>query len=238
MERKPTKLEAEALLRTQPSVLGAYVREDVYGRPREVHVLVGPGAEPRRLAGEIRDLLEHRLGVPIDQRIISIAQMAEEVREEARDDVAGSEPWVNGRLRFGGLEVRRREGRVTVEVLVFWQGEAHVGEATEVDVAGGSVRAAAAAGLRAVCEACGGALRLEPEAVSVVPALGREYVLASVLATSPALGRRPLELCGAQPVEGDPEAAGVLAVLNATNRIVGWVLGGGVQGPRSSELSG
>ena len=39
-QQRHTKAEAEAVLRELPSVLGAFVREDVYGHPREVHLLV------------------------------------------------------------------------------------------------------------------------------------------------------------------------------------------------------
>lgn len=70
-----TKARAEAVLRELPSVVDAFVREDVYGDPREVHLLIRPGPEPRDLATDVRELLEERLGVPVDQRIISIAQL-------------------------------------------------------------------------------------------------------------------------------------------------------------------
>lgn len=70
-----TKAQAEGILRELPSVVDAFVREDVNGDPREVHLLIHPGPEPRDLALDVRDLLEERLGVPVDQRIISIAQL-------------------------------------------------------------------------------------------------------------------------------------------------------------------
>ena len=50
MDKTHTKDAAEAILLELPSVLGAFVREDINGHPREVHVLVGPGPEPRHLA--------------------------------------------------------------------------------------------------------------------------------------------------------------------------------------------
>lgn len=75
METKQTKAAAEAALRELPSVLGAFVREDIHGDPREIHLLVGPEPDPRDLAHDVRDLLEERLGVKIDRRIISIAQL-------------------------------------------------------------------------------------------------------------------------------------------------------------------
>src|SRR5690606_938810 len=67
MAKIHTKARAEAILRELPSVLGAFVREDVNGHPREVHLLIAPGPEPRLLARDIRDLLEERLGVFVDQ---------------------------------------------------------------------------------------------------------------------------------------------------------------------------
>jgi hypothetical protein len=76
MSKAETKMAAEAILLELPSVVGVNVREDVFGHPREIHLLVAPGPSPRHLARDIRDLLEERLGVPVDQRIISIAQIA------------------------------------------------------------------------------------------------------------------------------------------------------------------
>jgi AraC-like DNA-binding protein len=76
VEKVHTKEAAEALLRELPSVLGAFVREDINGHPREIHLLVGPGPSVKLLAQDVRDLLEERLEVPIDHRIISIAQLA------------------------------------------------------------------------------------------------------------------------------------------------------------------
>ena len=57
MERIHTKEAAEAVLRELPSVLGAFVREDVNGHPREVHLLVSPGPNVKLLAQDVRDLL-------------------------------------------------------------------------------------------------------------------------------------------------------------------------------------
>jgi hypothetical protein len=62
-------------------------------------------------------------------------------------------------------------------------------------------------------------MHLELESASVVQAVGRSYVLLSVLAVSPLLGRKPVPLAGAHPAgEGDEAAA--LAALQATNRVL------------------
>src|SRR5512135_3185888 len=83
MDKIRTKEAAEATLRELPSVIGAFVREDIYGHPREVHLLVKPGPNVRHLARDVRDLLEERLQVPVDQRIISIAQVTADPAEPA-----------------------------------------------------------------------------------------------------------------------------------------------------------
>ncbi len=85
------------------------------------------------------------------------------------------------------------------------------------------MRAAALAVLRAANEICGEHGRFELEGVSVLRMLDREYALAATVASSAFLGRRPLALAGAHPVDDDPEAAGALAALKSVNRLLGWI---------------
>ncbi len=305
-----TKHAAEAVLRELPSVVGACVREDVNGHPREVHLLVRGVTDVRGLAHDVRDLLEERLEIPIDQRIISIAQLSEspapaprprlriepdtdadagtgtdaapaeaETRASAQardldgDDsaapgassgtaAAGDSPGAaasfdasaagassgavaagasgaaaagssgaaagaaagaapSNRLIYDGLETHARDARVSVRVRLSRGGTEYVGEAVELDAGHGRVRAAALAVLRAAIEACGDATRLELESAAVARAFERDYVLVTVLALAPWLGRRPVPLIGAHPVDEDVATSAVLAVLKATNRVLG-----------------
>jgi hypothetical protein len=241
MERRGRKEEAEAVLRELPAVVGAFVREDVYGHPREIHLLIRPGPEPRHLARDIRNLLEERLGIPIDQRIISIAQLA-------RDPESGEAPaavpapagavangGAPGRLRFAGSSTRRVQGRVQVRVRLELDAAVYEGEAEELEAGSGRARAGAEAALRAASVACGGRASFEVEAVSVVRVSDRGYVIVNALSTSPQLGRRPLSLAGAQELDpGEPELAGALAALKAANRVLALLLaaGGGGGGLR------
>jgi hypothetical protein len=247
------KEAAEAVLRELPSVIGAYVREDVNGHPREVHLLVRSGPNPRHLAYDVRDLLEERLGVPIDQRVISIAQLADGRRpgpllanaagfEEIDTGEAGAGPAqaapagvaeavhagpavdTEPRARFTGITTEAVDNRVRVRVTLELGTEEQTGEALGVDTAPARLRAVAAATLKAVDATCVGRSRFEVEHVSTVSAFGRDYVLVSVLASSPYLGRRPIPLVGAQPIEMDTESAVALAALKAVNRTLSLVL--------------
>jgi hypothetical protein len=236
---------AEAVLRELPSVIGAYVREDVHGHPREVHLLVRSGPNPRMLAYDIRDLLEERLGVPVDQRIISIAQLAEGRRPgPLLAGIAGFEPLQNAptspqqdvptpvveppptepRLRFTGIATDAMDNRVQVRVSLALDDQPCNGSAVGLDTAPARLRAAASATLQAVNGTCVGRARFEVEQATTVDAFGRAYVIVSVLASSPWLGRRPVSLVGAQPVELDAESGAALATLKAVNRILSLVL--------------
>lgn len=249
MPKRETKEAAEAVLRELPSVVGAFVREDVYGHPREVHLLVKPGPDPRHLARDIRDLLEERLGVPIDQRVISIAQLAPGEAAvvtpgPARPVPAGaavhraepvpapepSAPPAEPRLRFVGVETQVRDARVLVRAELQAGDRPLRGEAVELEAANGRARAGAAAALQAVTEAADKHGRFELENASVVRVLERDYVLVSALASSPYLGRRPLALCGAQLVDVDVESAAALGALKAVNRILALMLRMGANG--------
>jgi hypothetical protein len=245
MTREGTKDAAEAVLRELPSVIGAYVREDVHGHPREVHLLVRSGPNPRMLAYDIRELLEERLGVPVDQRIISIAQLAEGRRPgpllagiagfDPLPHTAASEPEelpapvveiapAEPRLRFTGISTDAMDNRVQVRVSLELDDQPCNGSAVGLDTAPARLRAAAGATLQAVNGTCVGRARFEVEQTTTIDAFDRSYVMVSVLASSPWLGRRPIALVGAQPVELDTESAAALATLKAVNRILSLVL--------------
>lgn len=234
MSRISSKAAAEAVLRELPSVLGAYVSEDLEGYPREIHLLVRHGPDPAHLARDIRSLLEERLGIPIDQRVISIAQLAEqpdahdvvESGEALADDQAGLSPdrtlALGTRPVFAGLESTVSAGHMEVSVNLRWRGEESRGTAKAVDTPVGRARAAAVATLRSAMQvAWNETLSLELDFASSVQALEGEYILVSVLGMSGHLGRRrPMPLVGAHPVESDVETAAALATLKAVNRIL------------------
>ncbi len=228
MKGPGTKEAAEAVLRELPSVVGAFVREDVNGHPREIHVLVVPGPEPRHFARDLRSLLEERLGISIDQRIISIAQLARDAEaepaatatadedDEAKVEVAQGER----RVQFIRCDSRVSAGRVIVTVELRDGEEQFRGEASELEAGSGRLRAGAAAALVAATAACAGRARFSLDGASPVTAADREYALVTSTVTSPALGRRAVALSGAQVLDDEPETAAALAALKSANRVL------------------
>ncbi|HEX2166879.1 MAG TPA: hypothetical protein VHG09_06525 [Longimicrobiales bacterium] len=248
MTREGTKKAAEAVLCELPSVIGAFVREDVHGHPREIHLLVRSGPNPRHLAYDVRDLLEERLGIPVDQRVISIAQLAPGKepgpilarRSAAAGAGAASGPEspapetqlepepepeeTDARVRFTGISAESADKRVRVQVTLELDDVEVTGEESGLDTAPARMRTAVAATLQAVDTTCVGRARFEVEHVSLVRAFERDYVLVTVMVSSPFLGRKPIPLVGAQPVEVDTESAAALAALKAVNRTLSLVL--------------
>ena len=222
-QRIHSKEAAEQVLRELPSVLGAFVREDVNGHPREVHLLIAPGPNVKLLAQDVRELLEERLGVPVDQRVISIAQLAEDIADfgDVQDLTEPVEP--EDRTRFIGVESEVRSQRVYVRCRLQHGGEFYDGEAAELDIGVGRARSAVAATLKACSQVAHDQLRLEIDAVSIVQAFDRDYVLVSVMTGAARFGRGMLYLTGAQPVEHDVESAAALAALKAVNRVLAKV---------------
>ncbi|MGD8277870.1 MAG: hypothetical protein PVH00_07580, partial [Gemmatimonadota bacterium] len=212
-------------LREMPHVVGAFVQPDAFGHPREIHLLIRPGPKPREFAQEVKTLLETRLRVPIDQRIISIAQLAAEgapepPAEPERDGRAVQpEPTpVPPRVRLENVETRVRGGRVTVAVALQFDDAPLRGEATEFEAEEGRARAGARATLEALNTRIEGRGRFGLEFAATVEALDHRYVLVSATAVGAALGRRPVALAGAHTADEPEETAAVLAALKATNR--------------------
>lgn len=245
MAKGETKAAAEAVLRELPSVLGAFVREDVFGQPREIHLLIKAGPNPRHLARDVKELLEERLEIPIDQRVISIAQLSEHADPPARfgspsdgpipvpDEAPEAEdPEGDRRLRYLGLESLVGDGRIVARARLLREDVELLGEASELAAGSGRARAGAAAALNAANRTIDGLGRFELDNASIVRVFEREVALVSVLASSPYLGRRPVSLAGAQPVEETDEAAAALAALKAINRTLSMMLGLGAGGAR------
>lgn len=229
MDDQDIKETAESVLRELPGVVGAFVQPDAFGHPREIHLLIQPGAQPREFAQQVRSVLESRLRIPIDKRIISIAQLADERGDGAAADAvarpdAGSR--AGDRCRLVGLETDVAGRRAIVRLRVTFDGEEIVGEGSDIEAPDGRARAAALAAVDAVNRICGDQARFGVEFATLVEAVGEPYVLVSVAVTSPHLGRRAVNLHAANPVvEEDTGTAAALSVLKATNRVLAFVLG-------------
>lgn len=226
---QPIAPDPEALLASLAGVLSAHVVAEPDGEILEIHVLSVPELHPKQVVRNVESALSAGLGIQIDRRIVSVAQVRTPEptlsNGRGRDDTdpasqppletadADAKP-LDHRLEFVRYEARRQEDGCTCRVVLR-------GPDAEVEGTGrgsGTAEGRAEAAARAVVDGIRQArpeLRLALDGAGLSTARGRTYVIVSAHIL---LDRRSVKLAGAAPLGRSPEEAAILAALQATNR--------------------
>jgi hypothetical protein len=123
------------------------------------------------------------------------------------------------RLRFAEFcFTRTPSGQCTAEVGLDWDGTLHVGKSKGQSSPLGDFRVAAEAALRALQDFAKDALHFELLGVKHVRAFDSNLLIVSVSVRE---GEDVTRLVGCYLAETDPRRGAAMAVLNATNRILG-----------------
>jgi hypothetical protein len=129
------------------------------------------------------------------------------------------------RLRFDEFKLSRfPNGRCKAWVQMEWtEGRTYLGEAEGTQTKQGELQAAASATVNAAASAVEGRLELELRGVKAVRAFDAWVIVACVTAQAKGLN---LRLLGVSPSSGSDTSRGaVMAVLDATNRVLAKYLG-------------
>lgn len=226
--------DAERLLGALAGVVSAHVVADATGEIVEIHILASSDLHPKQMVRNVESALSAGLGLTIDRRIVSVAQLRTDVdsngqgpggrvrRESLDQEDSGHEHrWLQGlpgeverRLEFVRYESRRDAERCQCQV-VFRDGAREVaGSGSGPDTRAGRTEAAA----RAVFDGIGKArpdLQVKLEATAISSNRGHSFVLVAAHAV---LQRNLVRLAGAAPLSRSPEEAAILAALQAANR--------------------
>lgn len=124
------------------------------------------------------------------------------------------------RLKFHDFAFQRTpDGRCRAKVVLSWvDGRQFAGEAEGVTSQTGELRCAAAASVRALEHATGTGAGFELLGVKAVRAFDATVVIVSLAAHEE---KKASRLVGSYLTETDPPRGAALAVLNATNRLMG-----------------
>jgi hypothetical protein len=141
-------------------------------------------------------------------------------QSDSSQTAPGLVPSRRERLRLGGFRfVRTPHGRSTAWVsLELAEGEVFEGEAAGLSNSMVDLRIAAEATLVALRRFADGRLGLDLIGVKAVRAFDASVIIVSV---GVPFGHHARRLLGSSLVEDDPVRGAVLAVLNATNRVIG-----------------
>lgn len=220
---------AEDLLSTLQDVVSARIVSDATGGIDSIHVLVMGSTTPKQVVRNIESALMAQLGIRVDHRKISVATTVKRPVSPPESEVAVSvepraEPAVAAALAarrslyFEDVEVHGSRAKGVVCKVSLRRGkEQFVGEAAGFETDKSRVELAARAAIAAIALCDGGELKLSFEGAKVVETFDRQLVLVGVLVRQ---GRSDVHLTGSCEVKENLETASVLAVLNATNRLV------------------
>ena len=233
----PAEHEIERLLRSLEGIASARVATDTRGRIESIHILAFPAFHPKQVVRNVESGLSAGLGLIVDRRVISVAQLTDgqapdTQRAPAGNGQAGSraptpadagngtrhpaEP--RGRFVFVSYDASSQQNHeVLCRVTVRRDRETFTGTAAASYTPLGRAQAAT----RALFDALENASDDDAfvlDDVALVSSLGRSFVL---VAAHVRHGRTPLPLTGVAALVRAPEEAAILAALQAVNRWTG-----------------
>ncbi|MDQ8165220.1 MAG: hypothetical protein P3A28_05615 [Gemmatimonadota bacterium] len=229
-------VKAEELLGTLESVVSAKIVTDTHGGVDTIHLLVSGELKPKQVVRNVESALAAHFGMRVDHRKVSVATTIKRPKPPLADvaaEAAAAEEKAIARaarvgrsLYFEDVEIRgSRSKGMTCRVTLRRGDQQFVGEAEGPEGDRGRVELAARASLGAVALSETGGKQFSLEGVKVVAAFDREVVLVAVTVR---MGRQSAVLTGSCWLRDSAETAGVLAVLDATNR---WIEGGAEAAP-------
>jgi hypothetical protein len=237
--RSPVESSIERLVGSLAGIVSVRAVCAPAGAIEEIHVIASDALHPKQVVRNVESALRAGLGLQVDRRVISIAQLEAHAGAnggsigtltlvpppedapapaEAAAAVAPRPGSDGGRFRFVGYDSQMQAGRgalcrVTLQGKAGeFQGEG-TGAATPLGRAEAGARALFAALGAALGSATGGALALA--GVELVSTHGQTYVLVAAHARA---GRERVSLTGLAPLQRSPEEAAILAALQASNR--------------------
>jgi hypothetical protein len=228
---------AEELILTLPGVISARIIAGDSGAIDQIHVLTTSELTPKQMVRNIESALIAHLAMRIDHRKISVATTSETKPKLLDSEVKAAPPPVAQasegqqstppaprtgpfarRLYFEDVEVRgSRSKGLSCRVTLRKGNASFIGEALGIEGDRSRVELAARATLLAIADADNREGQLGVQGVKVFDAFDRTFVFVAVSVRS---GRDNKVLTGSVEMRESAESAGVLAVLDATNR---WI---------------
>jgi hypothetical protein len=222
MAVSPIEVRAQRLLAALGGIVSARAVADESGRLAEIHILASPEFHPKQIVRNIESALSAGLGIVVDRRIISVAQLRTDAntpfaaKPKAPPAKRGAEPKRLRRVVYVQYDARASAPLDSHCRVVLLRGDDELtGTATGVNTAQGRADAAARAVLDAL-QSTGGMKGVGLEGTALVQAQGKTYVLVSARLVS---GRHTRTLTGIATLGRSPEEAAIFAALQATNRI-------------------
>ncbi len=219
--------DVERTLMSLREVRSARIVTDTDGGILEVHVVASTGRSPKQIARDVESMLVAKLGIRIDHRKISVAQVDDEEaataeQEEAPRDVeqaAGDPGLPSGerRIEFIGVSVSQAHLTAEARVELAMNGLTTVSALSGADSSDSVLRIIAEATIQGVQRFFENDSMFTMTSVEQVTVGGKPIIAVNVCHLAE---RQEKVLVGACPVNGDVPRAAALATLDAVNRFL------------------
>ncbi len=205
--------EIEEVLSQVAEIKAARVVASTGGSIEEIHVLALPTKSPKQLVRDIESTIMAAFGIAIDHKVISIAQLGQEVLP--KPDVK-----VHARALIRAITAEVTGVLANSTVTLELEGDLYIGKATGPASQTGRQRLVAQATLNAVEEYLHGTMSFALEDVEIVR-LGREAVAVACVVLVTSLGEQAFS--GSALVRQNEKDSIVKATLDAINRRLGFL---------------
>ncbi len=204
VERQINSNDIESVVCRLKGIIAVSVVPDSNGGVSEIHVLAGSSRSPKQVVRDVESAVMARLGVPIDHKKISVAQI---------DD--GAAKYDHSRLKFSDVSIAFNGSRTEATVRLTKDGILFSGSASGTTSPNAQMKLIASATLRAIEESGLADAALVLEDVAEVAAAGKRVALVIVNLA----GDRGEELLtGSAVIKQDVWKGVVNATLDAVNR--------------------
>lgn len=197
-------VDVESVICRLRDVISARVVSKDDGEIEEIHVLTQATRAPKQVVRDIESAVMAKLGIQLDHRKVSVAQLQGEEKKE------------QGRLRFSDVSISLEGSRADATVHLYRDGMVYTGTASGLSSSSSQMKLITTATLRAVEDAgaADGTMIVEDLTTSVNLA-GKNLVVVLVNLVT---GRGDEYLTGSAIVKQDLWKAVVNATLDAINR--------------------
>jgi hypothetical protein len=211
LEHHVSASDIESIVCRLKDVIAVSVVADDSGDIAEIHVLTGSSRSPKQVVRDVESAVMARLGIAIDHRKVSVAQVAD-----------GAPRHDHSRFKFSDVSISLNGGRADATVRILKDGSVCSGSASGTASPTSQMKLIANATLRAIEDAgLGGAsIVLEDAAETVVGGRRVAVVLVNMLTD-----RGEDLLSGSAIIKQDVWKGVVNATLAAVNRRVSMLIG-------------
>jgi hypothetical protein len=204
VERQVNANDIESIVCRLRDVIAVSVVADEKGDVAEVHVLTGSGRSPKQVVRDVESAVMARLGIAIDHKKISIAQVED-----------GAPRYDHTRLKFSDVSISLNGSRTEATVRMIKDGAVYCGSASGTGSPTSQMKLIAGATLRAIEDSGLGDASLVLEDACETAAGGRRI---AVVVVNLITDRGEDLLSGSAVIKQDVWKAVVNATLDAVNR--------------------